>query len=144
MSENGAYILYVDDSEDDVLMAKRAFKKSKLSTEIVTLTDGQECIDYLFSEGDFQGKNHGLPIVILLDLNMPRVSGFEVLEYLRSQEKTKEVPVVVLTTSNADNDIKRAYELGANSFITKPLETEDFFHTIIDIDVYWSLHNKAP
>lgn len=144
MSENGAYILYVDDSEDDVLMAKRAFKKSKLSTEIVTLTDGQECIDYLFSEGDFQGKNHSLPIVILLDLNMPRVSGFEVLEYLRSQEKTKEVPVVVLTTSNADNDIKRAYELGANSFITKPLETEDFFHTIIDIDVYWSLHNKAP
>jgi len=144
MPETNNYILYVDDSEDDVLMAKRAFKKNKLTTEIITLTDGQECIDYIFSEGDYQGKNNGLPLVILLDLNMPRVNGFEVLEHLRSKELTKQIPIVVLTTSDAENDIARAYELGANSFITKPLQTEDFFRTIIDIDMYWSVHNKAP
>jgi len=142
MAEKKSYILYVDDSEDDVLMAKRAFKKSHLSTEIITLSDGQECIDYIFSEGDFAGSDHDLPIVILLDLNMPRVSGFEVLECLRSKESTLHLPIVVLTTSNAKVDIARAYELGANSFITKPLQTEDFFKTIIDIDMYWSVHNK--
>jgi CheY-like chemotaxis protein len=142
MSEEKHYILYVDDSEDDVIMARRAFKKSNLATDIVTLTDGQECIDYIFAEGDFQGEHHNLPMVILLDLNMPRVDGFEVLEYLRSHEVTKNIPIVVLTTSDAQNDISKAYELGANSFITKPLKTEDFFSTIVDINMYWSVHNK--
>ena len=142
MTNSKPYILYVDDSEDDVLMAERAFKKSNLSTDIITLTDGQECIDYIFSEGEYEGKVHELPIVILLDLNMPRVNGFEVLEHLRNNEKTKTLPVVVLTTSDAENDVSKAYDLGANSFITKPLKTEDFFNTIVDIDVYWTVHNK--
>ena len=118
MPETSSYILYVDDSEDDVIMARRAFKKSNLKTEIVTLTDGQECIDYIFSEGDYQGQNNSFPIVILLDLNMPRVDGFEVLKHLRSNDLTKQIPIVVLTTSDANNDIAKAYELGANSFIT--------------------------
>ena len=142
MTNSKPYILYVDDSEDDVLMAKRAFKKSNLSTDIITLTDGQECIDYIFSEGEYEGSVHELPIVILLDLNMPRVNGFEVLEQLRNNDKTKTLPIVVLTTSDADNDVSKAYDLGANSFITKPLKTEDFFNTIVDIDVYWTVHNK--
>lgn len=143
MTERLPYILYVDDSEEDIIMAKRAFKKSNLSTEIVTLTDGQECIDYLFSVGEFEGESHTLPLVLLLDLNMPRFSGFEVLEHLRSHDETKALPIVVLTTSDAENDISKAYDLGANSYITKPLQTENFFHTIVDIDVYWTLHNKC-
>lgn len=142
MTDDKPYILYVDDSEDDILMAKRAFKKNHLTTTIITLTDGQECLDYLFSEGEYVGVMHHLPLVLLLDLNMPRLDGFEVLEAMRKTTATKNLPVVVLTTSNAENDIAKAYDLGANSFITKPLKTEDFFRTIVDIDVYWTIHNK--
>lgn len=139
---NKNYILYVDDSEDDTLMARRAFKKNNLTTTIVTLTDGQECLDYLFSEGEFSDQESVLPLVLLLDLNMPRVDGFEVLQQLKQCEKTKRLPVVVLTTSDAKNDIAKAYELGTNSYITKPLKTEDFLKMIADLDMYWSVHNQ--
>lgn len=138
------YIMYVDDSEDDIFMAQRAFKKSCLATKIITLSDGQECLDYLFSEGEYANEPHNLPLVILLDLNMPRVGGLEVLERLRANQKTKRIPVVVLTTSDADSDIDTAYDLGANSFITKPMQTEDFFKTIQEMELYWTVHNKKP
>lgn len=142
MVNNKAYVLYVDDSEDDTIMAKRAFNKSHFANDIVILTDGQECIDYMFYENDYKNKEHDFPVVILLDLNMPRLSGFDVLKRLRENEATRLIPIVVLTTSDAENDILKAYELGANSFITKPIKTEDFFNTIQELDMYWSVHNK--
>ena len=111
---------------------------------IVTLKDGQECLDYLFSKGEYADEPHDFPLVILLDLNMPRVGGLEVLERLRADKRTRLIPVIVLTTSDADVDIDTAYDLGANSFITKPMRTEDFFNTIQEIELYWTLHNKKP
>ncbi len=142
MTENKPYILYVDDSEDDVLMATRAFRKSNLENSIVTLTDGQECLDYLFNQGEYEHKSHNMPEVILLDLNMPRLDGFQTLEQLRANEQTRMVPIVVLTTSDANDDISRSYELGANSYITKPIQTEDFCSAILSMEVYWTVYNK--
>lgn len=142
MEDKVTFVLYVDDNEDDIIMAKRAFKKSHFKNEIVTVTDGQECLDYLFCEGDYKDKKKNLPVVILLDLNMPRLSGFDVLVKLRENEFTHLVPIVVLTTSDAEKDILKAYELGANSYITKPIQTEDFFKTIETLNMYWALHNS--
>jgi len=144
MSNSKPYIMYVDDSEDDIIMARRAFKKSKLLNDIVTLSDGQECLDYIFGEGEFDTKPERLPAVILLDLNMPRLGGFEVLERLRKEQSTNSLPVVVLTTSDADMDITQAYQLGANSFITKPFNTEDFMDAILQLEIYWTVHNTIP
>jgi len=143
MTENKPYILYVDDSEDDILMAKRALLKSKLENDIVCLTDGQECLDYLFNQGEHENAAHTMPEVILLDLNMPRLDGFQTLEKLRAHEQTKMVPIVVLTTSDANTDISRSYELGANSYITKPIQTEEFCSAILSLEIYWTLYNKS-
>jgi len=142
MSEQQPYILYVDDSEDDIIMAKRAFRKSNLKNNIVTLTDGQECLDYLFGEGEYENQQHDMPEVILLDLNMPRLDGFQTLEQLRANDKTSQLPVVVLTTSDSNDDISRSYELGANSYITKSIQTEDFCQAIISLEIYWTVYNK--
>ncbi len=144
MDHSNNYILYVDDNEDDTFMAQRALKKSKLSNQFKYLSDGQECIDYLLNEGEFSGQLHELPLVLLLDINMPRVGGFEVLTHLRAEERTKLLPIVMLTTSDTSTDIERAYALGANSYITKPVDTEQFFHAIQELEVYWTLHNKPP
>ena len=142
MADDNSYILYVDDSEDDTIMAKRAFDKSHFTNEIVILSDGQECVDFLFHENEFKNNERGFPVVILLDLNMPRLSGFDVLKKLRENESTHLIPIVVLTTSDAESDILKSYELGANSYITKPLQTEEFFKTIQTLDMYWSVHNS--
>lgn len=132
----------MEDSEDDVIIAMRAFKKSHLTNKVIALSDGQECIDYLFGEGEYQGKAHDLPVFIMLDLNMPRVDGFGVLETLSQNERTKKIPIVVLTTSDAEHDMEKAYSLGANSYITKPVQSEHFFKTIQDLEIYWTVLNK--
>jgi len=144
MDHSSNYILYVDDNEDDTFMAQRALKKSKLSNQFKYLTDGQECIDFLLCEGEFSGQPHDLPLVLLLDINMPRVGGFEVLTRLRAEVRTKLLPIVMLTTSDTNSDIERAYSLGANSYITKPVDTEQFFNAIQELEIYWTLHNKPP
>jgi len=140
---NASVILLVDDNPDDVELTLRAFKKSRLTNQIVVKRDGQEALDYLLNEDD-SGNPNPLPTVTLLDLNMPRVNGLDVLKRLRSEERTRTTPVVVLTTSDEQRDIIDSYQLGANSYIRKPVDTQAFFSAIQDLELYWTVLNVAP
>ncbi len=140
---NTSVILLVDDNPDDIELTLRAFKKSRLTNQIVVKRDGQEALDYLLSE-DASGDPNPLPTVTLLDLNMPRVNGLDVLKRLRSEERTRTTPVVVLTTSDEQRDIIDSYQLGANSYIRKPVDTRAFFSAIQELELYWTVLNVAP
>jgi CheY-like chemotaxis protein len=136
-------ILLVEDNPDDLLLAQRAFKRSRLGNRVVTRRDGQEALDYLFGSDD--GSQAGpLPDVILLDLNMPRINGLEVLRRMRAEERTRYLPVVVLTTSDEQRDILDSYRLGANSYIRKPVDSYEFFDAIQSVEHYWTVSNLPP
>jgi len=137
-----SYILLVEDNEDDIALTRRALEKTNCKSNVVVAHDGQEAIDFLFEkEADSEST---LPIVMLLDLNMPKIGGLEVLRRLRSDERTKNLPIVVLTTSDEQNDISESYNLGANSYIQKPLDMNEFFVAIQDLQSYWMKHNTPP
>jgi len=136
-------ILLVEDNPDDIELTERAFRRSRLSNKVITRRDGQEALDYLFGE-DADGNANPLPDVILLDLNMPRVNGLEVLHKMRSSVRTRSVPVVVLTTSDEQRDVADSYQLGANSYIRKPVDTNDFFEAIQSLELYWTVRNVSP
>ncbi len=137
------YILLVEDNEDDIALTRRALEKTNFKSDVVVAHDGQEAIDFLF-EQKATDQEPNLPIVMLLDLNMPKIGGLEVLRRLRSNERTKNMPIVVLTTSDEQNDISESYNLGANSYIQKPLDMNDFFIAIQDLQSYWMNHNTPP
>jgi len=145
MSEKSSQgtILLVEDNQDDVDLTLRAFKKSRLSNRVVVKRDGQEALDYLHGTYD-AGKPNLLPVVVLLDLNMPRVNGLQVLQNMRSHEYTRTVPVVVLTTSDEQRDVIDSYHLGANSYIRKPVESKEFFEAILSLELYWTVRNVPP
>lgn len=134
-------ILLVDDSEDDVMLTLRALKKSRLENEIYVAHDGEQALKLLLAESDAAGQPSHLPLVIILDINMPKISGIEVLQRIRANSRTKYVPVVMLTTSDEARDIARCYESGANSFIRKPVVAEDFFKVIQQLEFYWTVLN---
>lgn len=136
-------ILLVDDNPDDVELTERAFKRSHLSNKVLVRRDGQEALDYLFGKDD-SGNANLLPDVVLLDLNMPRVNGLEVLQKIRTAKSTRSVPVVVLTTSDEERDIVDSYQLGANSYIRKPVNTHEFFDAIQSLELYWTVRNVPP
>lgn len=135
-------ILLVEDNPDDVELTRRAFKRSRLGNRMIVKHDGQEALDYLL--GNDSDKPNPLPDVILLDLNMPRVNGLETLERMRANERTRAVPVVVLTTSDEQRDVVNSYLLGANSYIRKPVDTVQFFDTITSLEEYWTVRNIPP
>lgn len=109
------------------------------------LKDGVEALDYIFGKGQYAGRNLSKnPRVILLDLKMPKIDGLEVLEKLKSDERTREIPVVVLSSSREDPDVKKSYQLGANSYIVKPVEFDDFLQAVSDLGLYWMLLNQPP
>jgi two-component system response regulator len=138
-------ILLVEDNAGDAEMTTRALKKNGLANKLMHLKDGAEALDFLFAEGDFAGREVvNKPKVILLDLKMPKVSGIEVLRRLRSDERTKKIPVVILTSSSEDPDIQACYDLGVNSYVVKPVEFEEFFKAISNLGLYWVIVNKAP
>ena len=138
-------ILLAEDNPDDVTLTLRALKKSKIMNEVVVAQDGVEALDYLFGTGKHAGREAGvLPQVILLDLKMPRMDGLEVLQRLRADERTKLLPVVVLTTSNEDKDRVESYTLGANSYIRKPVDFEQFVDAVQKLGLYWLVLNEAP
>ncbi len=138
-------ILLVEDNPDDVQLTLRALKKSKIANDIVVAQDGVEALDYLFATGKYNGRNTTiLPQVVLLDLKMPRLDGFEVLHHLRSDERTRLLPVVVLTTSSEDQDRVESYKLGANSYIRKPVDFAQFMDAIQQLELYWLILNEAP
>jgi two-component system, response regulator len=144
MTTHEIEIILVEDNPDDAALTMRAFKTRNLFNRMVHLKNGQEAIDYIFNGAEFGGKkfdNH--PKVILLDLKMPKINGMEVLAKIKSDPETKTIPVVVLTSSAEDPDIKKCYELGANSYIVKPVEFENFSKTVVDLGLYWLVINQT-
>jgi two-component system response regulator len=137
-------ILLVEDNPDDEALTLRALKKNNIRNEVVVARDGVEAVDYLFGTGSYVGRDlSAMPQVILLDLKLPRMDGFEVLERIRSTDATKFLPVVILTTSNEDQDRLRGYGLGANSFVRKPVEFDKFIEAVRQLGLYWLILNEA-
>ena len=144
---NQRIILLVEDNPDDVKLTQRAFNKSKfaekISLEIVN--NGNDAFDFLFGEGAYIYRNTKfMPVVILLDLNLPRINGFQVLERIRADKRTKLIPVIVLTSWNEEHDIKKAYVLGANSYIRKPVDFKKFSIVALQMGLYWVGLNEPP
>lgn len=138
-------ILLVEDNSDDVEITLRAFRKCNVLSEIVVVRDGVEALDYMFAAGTHAGQTTKLqPDVILLDLKLPKVSGLEVLRRLREEERTRRVPVVVLTSSNEEKDIQSSYDLGANSFVRKPVDFTQFMEVARQLGQYWLGINESP
>jgi two-component system, response regulator len=138
-------ILLVEDNGDDVEITLRAFRKSNVPSEIVVVRDGVEALDYMFAAGTHAGQmTKPQPDVILLDLKLPKVSGLEVLRRLREEERTRRVPVVVLTSSNEEKDIQSSYDLGANSFVRKPVDFTQFMEVARQLGQYWLGINESP
>lgn len=140
MTMNSSAILLVEDNPDDQALALRALKKNNIANEVVMARDGAEALNYLF--GISRVKN--MPAVILLDLKLPKLSGLEVLERIRGNEKTKLLPVVILTSSREEDDMVQSYELGANSYVRKPVDYLEFAEAVNQLGLYWILINDAP
>jgi CheY-like chemotaxis protein len=138
-------ILLVEDNPDDVKLTLRALKKSNILNEVVVAQDGVEALDYLFGTGKFEGRDTRImPQMILLDLKMPRMDGLEVLHRIRGNERTKILPVVILTTSSEDKDRIESYKLGANSYVRKPVDFNQFAEAVRQLGLYWLVLNEAP
>jgi two-component system response regulator len=141
----GSIILLVEDNADDVELTLRAFRKSKILNEITVVSDGVEALDYLFASGAHAGRDpKSVPEVILLDLNLPKIGGLEVLRRMRADERTRRIPVVVLTSSNEERDILKSYDLGANSFVRKPVDFSQFVEAARQLGLYWLVLNEPP
>ena len=138
-------ILLVEDSPRDAELTIRAIRKHNIANRVHVVEDGGEALDFIFCRGAFAGRDLSHPPkVILLDLKLPKVSGLEVLEALKSEECTRTIPVVVVTSSQEDPDIQAAYALGANSYVVKPVAFSAFFEAMSNLGLYWLLVNKAP
>ena len=138
-------ILLIEDNGDDELLTIRALKKNNISNEIVVMRDGQQAMEYLFGGGvDGVKLEDELPQVVLLDLKLPKIDGLEILEAIRNNKKTQLLPVVILTSSSEDEDIMKGYKLGANSFIRKPVNFNDFVEAVGRLGMYWVLLNENP
>jgi CheY-like chemotaxis protein len=138
MNKEKVVILMADDDEDDIMLTKKALKKSHLLNRLISVKDGAELIDYLFKKGRFANSADAIrPGLILLDLNMPRKDGREALQEIKSHPGFKDIPIIVFTTSKAEEDIYRSYQLGVNSFITKPVTFEKLIEVVSTLGKYW-------
>lgn len=141
----GKIILLVEDNPDDELLALRALRKNGVANEVVVARDGVEALDYLFATGEYAGRDiEDTPQLVLLDLKLPRVDGLEVLRRLRSDERTRLVPVVILTSSKERQDMLDGYGLGANSYVRKPVNFERFVEAVEQLKLYWLVLNESP
>jgi two-component system, response regulator len=139
----GRVILLVEDNPDDIALTLRAFAKSNVGNEIVVARDGQAALDFLFAEGAHAGREVAVtPEVVLLDIKLPKLDGLEVLRRMRADERTRLVPVVVLTSSIEESDIIRSYDLGANSFVRKPVDFVQFVEAAKQLGLYWLVLNE--
>lgn len=137
-------ILLVDDSPRDTEMAIDVLKQYHLANEITTLRDGAEALDYMYRRGEFATRTDAEPAVILLDLKMPRVDGLEVLRQLKSDNRLKTIPIVVMTSSREDQDLNRCYELGVNAYVVKPLSFHEFIEAVKTLGAFWAVLNELP
>ena len=138
-------MLLVEDDPNDILLIQRAFAKACLVNPLKVVRDGEEALNYLSGSGDFADRGrYPLPSLILLDLKLPRKSGLEILQWLRQQPVLKHIPVIVLTSSKESSDVSRAYDLGANSYLVKPVGFEGLLELVKSIGMYWMILNKTP
>jgi CheY-like chemotaxis protein len=138
-------ILLVEDDPNDVLLIQRSFHKAGLRNNLKTVRDGEQAIRYLSGQDIYADRDkHPMPFLVLLDLKMPKVSGFDVLEWARRETALKRLLIVVLTSSNVQADVDRAYELGANSYLVKPVEFDEMVHMIQRFEIYWAEINRIP
>ena len=138
-------ILLVEDNPNDVKLTMRAFEKSNVSNEIVVVGDGEEAVDYLFATGRHAGRDlKVMPEVILLDMKLPKIDGLGVLRRLRADERTRRLPVVILTSSKEEKDVTSSYNLGANSFVRKPVDFAQFIDAARHLGLYWLVMNEPP
>ena len=144
MDNEEVEILLVEDNSNDAELTIHSLRKNKLSNNIIHLKDGAAALDFIFGKGEYLGRDiNKKPKVILLDLKMPRVDGIEVLKKIKANDLTKSIPVVVLTSSKEDPDIKQCYNLGVNSYIVKPVDFESFQKTVVELGLYWMLLNQT-
>jgi CheY-like chemotaxis protein len=137
-------ILLVEDNPEDIKLTRRAFSKSKIANELVVVNDGAAALDYLLAAAATPGGDKLLPAVTLLDLKLPKIDGLEVLKRIRNDERLRLLPVVILTSSKEEQDIVRSYGLGANSYIRKPVDFDQFMEAVNQLGLYWLLLNETP
>ncbi len=138
-------ILLVEDSDQDAELSMRALKKNNITNNIVRLSNGEEALEFIFGRGKFEERSiKNQPKVVLLDLKMPKVDGLEVLKKIRENKETRNLPVVILTSSKVERDVVRSYKLGVNSFIVKPVDFDSFTRAVAEIGLYWVLLNQKP
>ena len=145
MENNIVEILMIEDTEADAELAIRALRKRGFANHLVWVKDGAEALEFVFATGAYAGRNaENRPKVVLLDLRLPKISGIEVLRRLKGDERTKRIPVVVLTSSKEEVDLEECYKLGVNSYISKPVEFDEFAKVVGELGLYWLLVNKLP
>jgi len=145
MNVRGETILLVEDNPDDVELTLRAFKKNNIANGVVVARDGVEALDYLFGTGAHADRDtNDTPRIILLDLKLPKLDGLQVLERLRNDERTRLTPVVILTSSKEEHDLVSGYKTGANSYVRKPVDFNQFVEAVRHIGLYWLLINEVP
>ena len=137
-------ILLVEDSSLDAELMMRAMKQGGLANRLLWVKDGQEALDFVFRQGQFANREDTIPRLVLLDLKMPRVDGIEVLRAIRADEKTRRIPVVIMTSSQEERDVARSYDLGVNSYVVKPVDFGEFMQAVHHIGVFWGLVNEPP
>ena len=141
----GKIILLVEDNPDDEVLTRRALKKNNIGNELIVARDGAEALDYLFATGAYEGRDlNVMPQVVLLDLKLPKVDGLEVLRRMRTNERTKLLPVVILTSSREQQDLADGYGYGANSYIRKPVDFAQFIEAVRQLGLYWLVLNETP
>lgn len=145
MSAVESIILLAEDDPNDVLLIQRAFQRTQVANPLQVVHDGEEAVAYLSGQGPFADRErHPMPVLMLMDLKMPRKSGLEVLEWVRQQPGLRRLPIIVLTSSNQSPDINRAYELGANSYLVKPAGFDSLLELVKNLDMYWLILNEKP
>jgi DNA-binding response OmpR family regulator len=137
-------ILMVEDDPKDVELTMMALEEYNLANEVIVTSDGAEALDYLYCRGNFQSRTSDNPAVLLLDLKLPKVDGLEVLQQIKSDDKLKSIPVVVLTSSREERDMVASYKLGVNAYVVKPVDFHEFVNAIKELGVFWAIINEPP